>query len=212
MVVEFALLTALCLAPLGELRRVVVYVFAAAGVALVPGAVLIVTDARARIDFVWRTGMLDRHDVKEYQPAGYKLAGSRYADLGLEQLKDTPADLLHAGRRDVQGRQRALWRDAPSRSTARSPTTRHAAPLLLPGLAARCQACRSLASEPLRAGLLHRPAPAETVTRLDRAALPIERWGQAISGVSLLLLLRAGHTQYCSRMKRSMRMSMRSGR
>ncbi len=43
MVVEFALLTAPCLAPLGELRRIVVYVFAAAGVALVPGAVLIVT-------------------------------------------------------------------------------------------------------------------------------------------------------------------------
>ena len=90
MVVEFALLTALCLAPLGELRRVVVYVFAAAAVALVPGAMLIVTDAWARTGFVWRTGVLDRHDVKEYQPAGYKLAGSRYADLGLEQLKDTP--------------------------------------------------------------------------------------------------------------------------
>ncbi|HZX85678.1 MAG TPA: hypothetical protein VFF19_19050, partial [Reyranella sp.] len=42
-------------------------------------------------------------------------------------------------------------------------------------------------SEPLR--LVSFTAPAgRTVARLDRAALPIERWGWVISGVSLLLL------------------------
>ena len=50
------------------------------------------------------------------------------------------------------------------------------------------------ASEPLR--LVSFTAPAgETVTRLDRGALPIERWGRAISGVSLLLLLALVSTQ-----------------
>ncbi len=113
MVVEFALLTALCLAPLGELRRVVVYVFAAAAVALVPGAMLIVTDAWARTGFVWRTGVLDRHDVKEYQPAGYKLAGSRYADLGLEQLKDTPVISCTPAAATCRADSERFRRDAP---------------------------------------------------------------------------------------------------
>lgn len=186
MVVEFALLTALCLAPLGELRRVVVYVFAAAGVALVPGGVLIMTDARARVDFAWRIGTLDRHDVKEYQPAGYKFAGSRYADLGLEQLKDTPAISCTPAARvcraddDSFGTlQLAISADQPTTVTLR----RFFFPawLLEAGLPLA-------ASEPLR--LVSFTAPAgETVTRLDRGALSIERWGQAISGVSLLLLL-----------------------
>jgi hypothetical protein len=186
MVVEFALLTALCLAPLGELRRIVVYVFAAAAVALVPGAMLIVTDARARIEFVARTATLDRHDVKEYQPAGYKLAGSRYADLGLEQLKDTPviacmpaAQTCRAHSDPFGGLRIAV--------TANQPTTVTLRRFFFP--AWRLDAGLPLAaSEPLR--LVSFTAPAgETVARLDRGAPPIEHWGFAISGVSLLLLL-----------------------
>ena len=185
MVVEFALLTALCLTPLAEVRRVVVYVFAAAGVALIPGAILIVTDARARVDFVWRTGTLDRHDVKEYQPAGYKLAGSRYADLGLEQLKDTPAIAC-----------------TPAAATCRADSERFGAMRITVDSAAPTnvvvrrfffpawQLDAGLAlgpSEPLR--LVSFTAPAgRTAARLDRATLPVERWGWAISGVSLLLL------------------------
>lgn len=185
MVVEFALLTALCLAPLGELRRIVVYVLAAAAVALVPGAMLIVTDAWARTGFVWRTGVLDRHDVKEYQPAGYKLAGSRYADLGLEQLKDTPAiSCMPAA---------ATCRADSARFGAMSVTVDSGAPtsvvlrrFFFP--AWQLDTGFPLApSEPLR--LVSFTAPAgRTVARLDRAAMPIERWGWVISGVSLLLL------------------------
>jgi hypothetical protein len=186
MVVEFALLTALCLAPLGELRRVIVYVFAAAGVALVPGAVLIVTDARARAEFVVRTGQLDRHDVKEYQPAGYKFAGARYADLGLEQLKDTPLISCTPAA--------ATCRADSERFGAMSVTVDSATPtsvmlrrFFFP--AWQLDAGVPLApSEPLR--LVSFTAPAgRTVARLDRTALPVERWGWAISGASLLLLL-----------------------
>jgi hypothetical protein len=186
MVVEFALLTALCLTPLGELRRIVVYVFAAAGVALVPGAVLIVTDAWARFEFVARTGALDRHDVKEYQPAGYKLAGARYADLGLEQLKDTPVISCSPAARTCRADSDPFG-TLRLAVTADQPTTVTLRRFFFP--AWRLDAGLPLApSEPLR--LVSFTAPAgETVTRLDRAALPIERWGQAISGVSLLLLL-----------------------
>ena len=186
MVVEFALLTALCLTPLGEVRRIVVYVFAAAGVALVPGAVLIVTDARARAEFVARTGQLDRHDVKEYQPAGYAFAGSRYADLGLEQLKDTPviscvpaARVCRADNEPFGTLRLAVTADQPTTVTLRR--------FFFP--AWRLEAGLSLAaSAPLRLVFFTVPA-GETVTRLDRGTLPIERWGQAISGTSLLLLL-----------------------
>ncbi len=188
MVVEFALLTALCLTPLGEVRRGVVYVLAAAGVALVPGAVLIVTDARARAEFVWRTGTLDRHDVKEYQPAGYKLAGSRYHDLGLEQLKDTPAISC-----------------APAAATCRADSERFGAMAITVDSAAPTNVVLRrfffpawqidtgpalVPSEPLR--LLSFTAPVgHTEARLERTALPVERWGWVISGVSLLLLLAA---------------------
>jgi hypothetical protein len=185
MVVEFALLTALCLAPLGELRRAVVYVFAAAAVALVPGAMLIVTDVGARAEFVARTGVLDRHDVKEYQPAGYKLAGSRYADLGLEQLKDTPAISCTPAAATCKADSE---RFGAMRVTvdAATPTNVVLRRFFFP--AWHLETGLALApSEPLR--LVSFTAPAgHTVTRLDRAALPAERWGGVISGVSLLLL------------------------
>jgi hypothetical protein len=147
---------------------------------------LIVTDARARIEFVARTATLDRHDVKEYQPAGYKLAGSRYADLGLEQLKDTPviacmpaAQTCRAHSDPFGGLRIAV--------TANQPTTVTLRRFFFP--AWRLDAGLPLAaSEPLR--LVSFTAPAgETVARLDRGAPPIEHWGFAISGVSLLLLL-----------------------
>ena len=185
MVVEFALLTALCLTPLGELRRIVVYVFAAAGVALVPGAFLIVTDAQARIAFGWRSGVLDRHDVKEYQPAGYKLAGSRYADLGLEQLKGTPAiscTPAAATCRADNGRFGTMTATIDSGA----PTNVVLRRFFFPGW----QLDTGLPLGPSESfRLVSFAAPAgRTVARLDRTALPIERWGWAISGVSLLLL------------------------
>jgi hypothetical protein len=185
MVVEFALLTALCLTPLAELRRIVVYVFAAAGVALVPGAVLIVTDARARIEFVARTGALDRHDVKEYQPAGYKLAGSRYADLGVEQLKDTPAITCTpaAATCRADGERFGALRVTVDSGAPTSVVLRR---FFFP--AWKLDAGFPLGpSEPLRLVSFTTPA-GHTVARLDRAALPVERWGWVISGVSLLLL------------------------
>jgi hypothetical protein len=185
MVVEFALLTALCLAPLAELRRIVAYVFAAAGVALVPGAVLIVTDALARIEFVARAGVLDRHDVKEYQPAGYKLAGSRYADLGLEQLKGTPVVSCTpaAATCKADGERFGTLRVTVDSGVPTSVVLRR---FFFP--AWQLDTGSPLGpSESLR--LVSFTAPAgRTVARLHRSALPIECWGWAISGVSLVLL------------------------
>lgn len=185
-VVEFALITALCLTPLARLRRIVVYVFAAAGVVLVPAAAVLAMGAWQRIEFVRQGGELVRQDVKEYQPAGYKLAGPGYANLGLEHVKDVPAiSCVPAATtcradNDRFGTMRVAVESA-------GPTSVVLRRFFFP--AWRLDAGLPLAaSEPLRLVSFTLPA-GETVTRLDRGALPIERWGQAISGASLLLLL-----------------------
>ena len=146
---------------------------------------LIVTDAWARTGFVWRTGVLDRHDVKEYQPAGYKLAGSRYADLGLEQLKDTPVISC-----------------TPAAATCRADSERFGAMRLTVDSAAPTTSCCGASSSrpggstpafrslpPSRCGWSRSPPrPARPWRGWIARALPIERWGWVISGVSLLLL------------------------
>jgi uncharacterized membrane protein len=186
MVVEFAAVTALCLVPFSKLCRVVVYIFAAVAVALVPAAVSVATDAAARIDFVRHGGALDQHDVKEYQPRGYKLAGPRYADLGLQALKDVPAISCTPAARTCRADNE---RFGAMRITVDSeaPTTVVLRRFFFP--AWQIDTVASLGpTEPL--SLVSFLAPAgQTVARLDRVALPAERWGWAISGLSLLLLV-----------------------
>ena len=187
MVVEFALLTALCLAPLGELRRVVVYVFAAGGRR--PGAG---RDAdRDRCVGAHRVRVAHRR-ARPARRQGIPARRLQARRLALRRSRAGAAqghagDLLHAGRPDVPRRQRALSAPCALRSPPISrPRSRCAASSSRPG--ASMPACRSPPAS--RCAWSPSPRPAgETVTRLDRGAPPIERWGQAISGVSLLLLL-----------------------
>jgi len=191
-VAEFAAITALCLTPFGAVRPRVAYIFIAAAVALAPGAVLIVTDAAARIDFTWRSRPLDRHDVKEYQPRGYKQAGSRYADLGLEPLKDVPAiSCTPAARicRGENGRFGAMRITVDSDAPTKVVLRRFFFPAWQVDTGLGTGASLG-PTEPLRLVSFQAPA-GQTVARLDRVALPAERWGWAISGLSLLLLLAA---------------------
>jgi len=183
-VAEFAAITALCLTPFGALRTV--YIFVAAAVALAPGVVLIATDAAARIDFTWRHRPLDRHDVKEYQPRGYKQAGPRYGDLGLEPLRDVPAiSCVPAARvcRAEDGRFGAMQITLDSDASTKVVLRRFFFP------AWRIDADTPLApSEPLQ--LVSFTAPAgRTTGALHRVALPVEQWGWAISGLSLAVIL-----------------------
>jgi hypothetical protein len=189
LVVEFALLTGLCLAPLTNLRRGVVYVFAAAGVALVPAATAMASSGWARIDFVWHGGALVQHDVKEYQPSGYKLAGPLYADLGLEAFKDVPAISCTPAARTCRAEDE---RFGAMRATidADAPTTVVLRRFFFPVWRVGSGNPPVVATETQRLVSFTVPA-GQTVARLERAALPAERWGWAISGVSLLLLLLA---------------------
>jgi hypothetical protein len=192
MVVEFAAITALCLVPFSKLHRVVVYVFAAVAVALVPAAVSVATDAAARVDFVRHGGALEQHDVKEYQPRGFKLAGPRYADLGLEALKGVPAISCTPAARTCRAENE---RFGVMRLTVESEalTTVVLRRFFFPAwqVDTGLDTGASLGpTEPLRLVSFQAPA-GQTVARLDRVALPAERWGWAISGLSLLLLLAA---------------------
>jgi hypothetical protein len=110
----------------------------------------------------------------------------RYADLGLEQLKDTPLISCTPAA--------ATCRADSERFGAMSVTIDSATPtsvvlrrFFFP--AWQLDTGVPLApSEPLR--LVSFAAPAgRTVARLDRTALPVEHWGWMISGASLLLLL-----------------------
>lgn len=186
LVVEFALVTALCLIPFRSLRRVVVYFFAAAGVAAVPAVTSLVEDAGQRIAHALGGAPLERHDVKEYQPRGFTAAGPRYADLGLERFKDvppiacTPAARVCRVETGAHGRLRI-------EVTADRPTTVVLRRFFFP--AWRLDNGLPLAaSEPLRLVSFTVPA-GDMAMHLDRGMLPAERWGLAISGLSLLALL-----------------------
>jgi hypothetical protein len=184
-VVEFALVTALCLVSFAGLRRLVIYFFAAAAIALVPGAAALAKDAARRMASRLDGIALVRHDVKEYQPRGYKLAGRSYADLGLEHftavplISCTPTAARCRATDESFGRLRVeIAADRPTTVVVRRfffPAWR-----LDPALPIA-------ASEPLRLVSFTVP-PGQTIARLGRVMLPAEHWGLVISGVSLLLL------------------------
>ena len=185
MVVDFALLTALCLAPLAESAAVVFYVFAAAGVALMPGAVLMVTDAGERTAF---TGT-HRHaaparrqgvPARRLQVRRFALRRSRAGPA-----RDTPAIACTptATTCSADGEHFGTMRVTVDSATPTNVVLRR---FFFPAW----QLDTGLPpgpSEPLR--LVSFTAPAgHTAARLELAALPIERWGWAISGLSLPLL------------------------
>jgi hypothetical protein len=183
--VEFAAITALCLAPLRGLRRRVSYVFIAAAVALAPGAVMMLNDTWVRITIAQNGGTRPPRDTKEYLPSGYPQV--RPPDqLGLEPLADVPlvactpaASICRAEPGRFGALQVEIESTAPTNVVLRRfffPAWRvdSGAPLV--------------ATEPLR--LVSFVAPAgRTAVSLHRVALPAERWGWAISGLSLALIL-----------------------
>ena len=136
MVVEFAAITALCLVPFSRLRRVVVYIFAAAAVALVPAAVSVASDAAARIDFVRHGGALTSTTSRNTSP-GVQARRSALRRSWAGGAQRRAGDLVHASCPDMPRRQRALWGDAPH-GRKRGADHHRVAALLLPGLAGRC--------------------------------------------------------------------------
>jgi hypothetical protein len=186
-VVEFSVITALCLLPWENHRQVRSPAYRTVIVLMALTAGLIGSSIVIRIDHTLGGQGTPPQDVKEYLPAGYpQRDDTDYYDLGLEPLKDVPTiACMPAARRCVASAGRfgglriELDSDAPTTVVLRR--------FFFPGW--RLDPAVPLAvHEPLR--LLSFVAPAgDHVYRLDRSALPEEKTGWWISGASLVLLL-----------------------
>jgi hypothetical protein len=185
--VEFAAITALCLAPLRGLRRRVSYVFIAAAVALGPGVMMMLNDTWVRNTAAQNGGTRPPRDTKEYLPPGYPQV-SAPDQLGLEPLKDVPlmactpaASICRAEPGSFGALRIEVDNTAPTNVVLRRfvfPAWRLDGPMVI------------VPTDKYR--LISFVAPAgHTTVRLQRVTLPVEQWGLAISSVSLALLLAA---------------------
>jgi hypothetical protein len=184
--VDFALITAFCLLPLRHLARAEVYAYAASAVLVVPGVSFGVAAAAAAVDLTLRHEVVQAQDVKEYEPRGFPIASDlTYSELGLGLSAQVPlvacappselcrgtAERFGEMQIDIQG-------SAPIEVTVRRfyfPAWTIDGPIAV------------TPTEKYR--LVSFIAPAGYVrVHLRRAALPVEHWGWAISGITLLLL------------------------
>jgi hypothetical protein len=89
-VMEFAVITALCLMPWSALSRAMSYIFIAAIIALVPGVAGMGLGIRLRVQASLAQQEAPQ-DLNQFLPAGFpRKPGWAYADLGLEPLEGVP--------------------------------------------------------------------------------------------------------------------------
>ena len=185
-VVEFAVITALCLIPWPVRFRLASYVFLAAVLALIPA---VVATARGISDRVVASAAQQEvpADLKQFEPAGFPQdPKGGYADLGLELLKGVPAIVCRPQPRTCRVAattydelQIDVDADTPTDVVLRRfyyPLWRLDPPLPV------------TATDPLQLVAFTAPSGRHTF-RLQRAAPSAERIGQIISAVSLVLLL-----------------------
>jgi hypothetical protein len=186
LVVEFAVVTALCLGVRHGSSRTATYFFVAAVVALVPAYVQVMNDAVARFDSTQRAGALDQRDMKPHQPRGFpQNPETDYAELGLERVAGVPTiecrpatTVCRAEPQQFGGMRVEIEGGAPTTVTVRRfyfPAW-HLAP-----------AATIVATDPFRLVSFVAPAGRNTF-RLGLRTLPAEQWGWCISTISLVLL------------------------
>ncbi len=187
LVVEFALITALCSVPLSSLGRPRIYLFVASFIALVPGLILVGDDTIERVQFMQKRVSLRQQDVKEYEPNGYPQAATLdYDQLGLEPIRDVPLIACSPPARRCEAKPKAfgeLQIEVESDTAVAVVLRRFFFPAwALDG---------PLVATPTdRLRLVSFVAPAgKTSTVLHRETLPIERWGWAVSCAGLVGLL-----------------------
>ncbi|MBI3199213.1 MAG: hypothetical protein HYZ40_17235 [Rhodospirillales bacterium] len=187
MVVEFASITALCLAPLANLRRATRYTFVMAAVAVMPGVALVFQDAVARFDLTLKLDALYQNDSRVHQPRGFpQNPHTPYSELGLEPLATVPtitctpaANLCRAEARRFGALHIELESDQPTTVVLRR--------FFFPGWQIDGVAA-IVPTDPFRLVSFVAPAGRHTF-HLLRETLSVERWSWAVSGLSLGLLL-----------------------
>lgn len=185
--VEFAVISALCLAPLRPLGRARIYTFAAGIFVALPGMSFGVAAAVVAVEKALRHEVVQAQDVKEYEPRGFPLTASpAYAQLGLEPLAGTPLATCMPPARTCSaqaGRFGAMRIEVESKAATDVVLRRFFFPSwrLDPTLAL-------VPSVPFHL-LAFTVPPGRHTYKLERMALPVEQWGWAVSGLSLFLLL-----------------------
>jgi hypothetical protein len=185
--VEFAIITGLCVAPLDRLGRGGRTLFVVAAVMIVPAIVLIGTNAIARFTITLSGEPLDQRDVKPNEPRGFPQdPRTGYDELGLAPLAKigaiscTPAASVCTAQADRFGAMRLHIEST-------QPTTVVLRRFFFPAWRLEPELPLS-ASDPFK--LVSFTAPAGNAEfQLVRVMLPAERWGWWLSGVSLALLL-----------------------
>ena len=186
-VVEFSAVTALCLVPLRG-ARATSFIFVAATMALVPA----VADMAHGIVVRSYMALVRRdspQDLKQFMPAGFSQhPDARYADLGLEPLKDVSA-ISCSPAADVCRAESERFGTMRLEVDANRPTTVVLRRFFFP--AWRLDPPRPLApTDPLQL-VSFTAEPGRHAYRLQRQALPAEQWGWVLSGLSLAILLLA---------------------
>jgi hypothetical protein len=185
-VVEFAVITALCLMPWPVRSRATSYIFIAAIIALVPGVAGMGLGIRLRVQESLAQQEAPQ-DLNQFMPAGFpRKPDWAYADLGLEPLEGVPTIACAPAPRTCRASDEPFGElrveidaDAPTAVVLRRfffPFWR-----LDPALPV-------VATDPLRLVSFTAPAGRHTY-RLQRMAVREEKIGRTISGLSLALLL-----------------------
>lgn len=187
LVVEFAVITALCLAPLRALVRGETIIFAAAILVVTPAIAFQVWNATTRFNTTLEAGTLDQRDARPNEPRGFPQdPDARYDELGLEPLADVPtiscvpvAVMCHAEPQRFGDLRLEVESDRSTTVVVR----RFYFPAwqLLPDLTI-------VPTEPFRL-VSFVVQPGRHSLYLHRQTLPAERWGWVISALAFLLLL-----------------------
>jgi hypothetical protein len=182
-VVEFAAITGLCLAPWHVRSRTGLACFGAAIIALFPAAYEVLSQARGKVEKSM-TGSETLRDGDEYLPAGYPWKLDQDSLEGMEDLPTISCTPTPAVCRAVEQGFGNLHIEVEGNAPATVVLRRFYFPAwrLDPMLAITADAKK----------LVTFVAPAgRHAWHLERQTLPAEQWGQAISGLSLILLLGA---------------------
>ena len=182
-VLEFAIVTALCLVPWSASSRLRPAILAAAAIALVPTLFALARDMQEIMERPLPQVDSPRYDAFEYLPAGFD---RRPEDDGMLKsvvvptISCTPApSVCRAAETGFGGLRIEVESDRPTTVLLRR--------FYFPGW--RLDPALPLGASERQKLLTFTAPPGRHVWQLARQPLPAERWGQAISGLSLILLL-----------------------
>lgn len=186
-IVEFAVITAICVAPLDRLGRAGRYILVAAAVLIASTAAVIGAQTITRFGMTLAGEPLDQRDMKPHQPRNFpRNPNTAYDELGLEPLATQPAVACRPAAQTCRAEARRFG-DMQIEIASDVPVTVTLRRFFFPAWQLE-PALPLIATEPFR--LVSFTAPAGNHSyRLTRRVLPAELWSWTVSALSLVMLL-----------------------